>query len=75
MYQFNEEEYRKRMEWYVDARSGVFLHWGSMVIPARGEWMRSFEKVTDEEYQKYFNEFNPVDYDPKKWARMAKKPA
>ena len=34
--------------------------------------MRSFEKVTDEEYQKYFNEFNPVDYDPKKWARMAK---
>lgn len=22
--------------------------------------MRSFEKVTDEEYQKYFNEFNPV---------------
>lgn len=75
MYQFNEEEYRKRMEWYVDARFGMFLHWGLYAIPARGEWMRSFEKVTDEEYQKYFNEFNPVDYDPKKWARMAKKPA
>ena len=73
MYQFNEEEYRKRMEWYVDARFGMFLHWGLYAIPARGEWMRSFEKVTDEEYQKYFNEFNPVDYDPKKWARM--KPA
>ena len=72
MYQFNEEEYRKRMEWYVDARFGMFLHWGLYAIPARGEWMRSFEKVTDEEYQKYFNEFNPVDYDPKKWARMAK---
>ena len=62
MYQFNEEEYRKRMEWYVDARFGMFLHWGLYAIPARGEWMRSFEKVTDEEYQKYFNEFNPVDY-------------
>lgn len=72
MYQFNEEEYRKRMEWYVDARFGMFLHWGLYAIPARGEWMRSFEKVTDEEYQKYFNEFDPVDYDPKKWARMAK---
>ena len=59
MYQFNEEEYRKRMEWYVDARFGMFLHWGLYAIPARGEWMRSFEKVTDEEYQKYFNEFNP----------------
>ena len=55
MYQFNEEEYRKRMEWYVDARFGMFLHWGLYAIPARGEWMRSFEKVTDEEYQKYFN--------------------
>ena len=72
MYQFNEEEYRKRMEWYVDARFGMFLHWGLYAIPARGEWMRSFEKVTDEEYQKYFNEFNPVDYDPKIWARLAK---
>ena len=72
MYQFNKEEYRKWMEWYVDARFGMFLHWGLYAIPARGEWMRSFEKVTDEEYQKYFNEFNPVDYDPKKWARMAK---
>ena len=37
MYQFNEEEYRKRMEWYVDARFGMFLHWGLYAIPARGE--------------------------------------
>ena len=73
MYQFNEEEYRKRMEWYVDARFGMFLHWGLYAIPARGEWMRSFEKVTDEEYQKYFNEFNPVDYDPKKMGPYGKK--
>ena len=75
MYQFNEEEYRKRMEWYVDARFGMFLHWGLYAIPARGEWMRSFEKVTDEEYQKYFNEFNPVDYDPKNGHGWQKKPA
>lgn len=34
--------------------------------------MRSFEKLTDEEYQRYFDEFNPTDYDPKKWAHMAK---
>ena len=72
MYCFNEEEYQKRMEWYVNARFGMFLHWGLYAIPARGEWMRSFEKLTDEEYQRYFDEFNPTDYDPKKWAHMAK---
>ena len=72
MYSFNDEEYQKRMEWYVNARFGMFLHWGLYAIPARGEWMRSFEKLTDEEYQRYFDEFNPTDYDPKKWAHMAK---
>ena len=34
--------------------------------------MRSFEKLTDEEYERYFREFDPVDYDPKKWAKAAK---
>lgn len=72
MYQFQKEEYQKRMEWYVEARFGMFLHWGLYAIPGRGEWMRSFEKLTDEDYQKYFDEFNPVDYDPKKWAKTAK---
>ena len=73
MYSFNKEDYMKRMEWYTQARFGMFLHWGLYSIPARGEWMRSFEKLTDEEYGKYFEEFNPVDYDPKKWAKLAKK--
>ena len=73
MYSFNKEDYMKRMEWYTQARFGMFLHWGLYSIPARGEWIRSFEKLTDEEYGKYFEEFNPVDYDPKKWAKLAKK--
>ena len=73
MYSFNKEDYMKRMEWYTQARFGMFLHWGLYSIPARGEWIRSFEKLTDEEYGKYFEEFNPVDYDPKKWVKLAKK--
>lgn len=43
MYQFNREEYNKRMEWYLDARFGMFIHWGLYSIPARGEWVRSVE--------------------------------
>lgn len=72
MYVFDKEKYLKRMEWYTEARFGMFLHWGLYAIPARGEWMRSFEKVTNEAYQPYFDEFNPVDYNPREWARMAK---
>lgn len=72
MYAFDRNEYEKRMAWYTQARFGMFIHWGLYAIPARGEWIRSTERITKEEYMKYFREFDPVDYDPKKWARAAK---
>ena len=37
MYKFDRNEYNKRMEWYKDARFGMFIHWGLYSIPARGE--------------------------------------
>ena len=48
MYQFNREEYNKRMEWYVDARFGMFIHWGLYSIPARGEWRSEERRVGKE---------------------------
>ena len=38
MYKFDREAYDRRMEWYRDARFGMFIHWGLYAIPARGEW-------------------------------------
>jgi len=70
---FDREAYDKRMEWYLDARFGMFIHWGLYAIPARGEWVRSVEQMPKEDYMKYFREFDPVDYDPRKWARAAKR--
>lgn len=54
MYQFNREEYNKRMEWYVDARFGMFIHWGLYSIPARGEWVRSVEEIPKEGLHEIF---------------------
>lgn len=62
----------KRTKWMMQDRFGMFIHWGLYTIPARGEWYLSHEKITSEEYQKYFDEFDPVDYNPKEWARIAK---
>ena len=72
MYQFNRQEYEKRMEWFQEARFGMFIHWGLYAIPARGEWVRSTEQMPEEAYLPFFDEFDPVDYDPKQWARAAK---
>jgi len=61
-----------RTEWFRDARFGMFIHWGVYSIPARGEWVRSAEEMSIEDYQKYVDTFNPVDYSPREWARLAK---
>ncbi len=72
MYTFNRDAYEARMKWFLDARFGMFIHWGLYSIPARGEWVRSFEQIPKEKYMKYFYEFNPRDFCPEKWARLAK---
>jgi alpha-L-fucosidase len=61
-----------RTEWFREARFGMFVHWGLYAIPARGEWVMSEERISVDEYEKYFDEFNPEDYNPKEWARLAK---
>lgn len=66
------EQKSKRMAWWTDARFGMFIHWGLYALPARHEWVKNYERMTNEQYQKYFEEFNPDLYNPKEWARMAK---
>jgi alpha-L-fucosidase len=62
----------KRSQWFRQDRFGMFIHWGLYATPARGEWVRSVERISNEDYQQYFDTFNPSDYDPKKWARAAR---
>ncbi len=66
------DQKKKRMEWWTDARFGMFIHWGLYALPARHEWVKNNEWMTNEQYQKYFEEYNPDLYNPKEWARMAK---
>ncbi|MCX2492120.1 alpha-L-fucosidase [Pedobacter sp. PF22-3] len=65
-------EKTKRMEWWTDARFGMFIHWGLYALPARHEWVKSNEHITNENYQKYFDQFNPDLFNPKQWAKEAK---
>jgi alpha-L-fucosidase len=62
-----------RTEWFRQARFGMFIHWGLYAIPARGEWVRSVERIPQEEYLQYFEEFKAEEYRPKEWAALAKK--
>lgn len=71
-----------RMAWWREARFGMFIHWGVYAVPAGvykgqkinriGEWIMNRGKIPVAEYQQFAKEFNPVNYDPDAWVRMAK---
>jgi alpha-L-fucosidase len=70
--QETEAQREARMKWWTEARFGMFIHWGLYALPARHEWVKKQEAITEEAYQKYFDHFNPDLYNPKEWARLAK---
>lgn len=57
--------------WFVHDRFGMFIHWGLYAMPARHEWVKNREEITDEAYEPYFRYFNPVRFNPEKWADWA----
>jgi alpha-L-fucosidase len=63
---------KESLQWYLDARFGMFIHWGIYAIPARGEWVKQTESIREEAYQPFFETFDPLNYNPSEWARAAR---
>jgi alpha-L-fucosidase len=72
----------ERMEWWREARFGMFIHWGVYAVPAGyykgqainriGEWIMNRGKIPVAEYQEFAKQFNPVKYDADAWVQLAK---
>jgi len=62
---------RPSVSWFTEARLGMFIHWGLYALAARHEWVKNREELSDDHYQRYFENFNPDLYDPRDWARRA----
>ena len=67
-----EEEKKERLSWWINDRFGMFIHWGLYSLAARHEWIKQIERMDNDTYQKYFENFNPDLYNPKEWAKLAK---
>lgn len=61
-----------RTDWFVHDRFGLFIHFGIYSAGARHEWLKKRETMTTEQYQAYFDHFDPDLYDPRQWARDAR---
>ena len=68
----SEAQKALRLNWWTEARFGMFIHWGLYALPARHEWVKNAERMTNAQYQKYFELFDPDLYNPREWARTAK---
>lgn len=68
----------EKLDWFLDAKFGMFIHWGLYAGPAKGEWMMNKTAMSPEEYRKFAypesgDEYFAADkYDPNEWAQLAK---
>lgn len=72
-----------RMKWWEEARFGMFIHWGVYAqfggvyrgheqVRGGAEWIMNRSKIPVDEYQAMAGQFNPTQYNPDEWVRMAK---
>lgn len=71
-----------KMDWWKEARFGMFIHWGLYAVPAGvwngkevpgiGEWIMNRGKIPMADYQKLPAQFNPIQFNANEWVKLAK---
>ncbi|MDR2926588.1 MAG: alpha-L-fucosidase [Cytophagaceae bacterium] len=59
-------------QWFVDARFGMFIHFGPYSVLADGEWILETRPLKFHNYKNLQKLFNPQAFDAKEWVRIAK---
>ena len=61
-----------RLQWFREAKFGLFIHWGVYSMIGREEWARQLLQIPLAQYQDYADNFDPVGFNPDEWAALAK---
>jgi len=73
-----------RMQWWRDAKFGMFIHWGIYAVPAGiwdgkvvdakhgAEWIQCDALLTRAQYEPYARQFNPTKFNATEWAGIAR---
>ncbi len=61
----------RRMQWFADAKFGVFIHWGIYAVDGIDEsWSFFNGKISHADYMKQLAGFTAARYDPQAWADL-----
>ncbi|MEN8193998.1 MAG: alpha-L-fucosidase [Bacteroidota bacterium] len=74
------KSYANDMNWWQEARFGLFIHWGLYAVPAgnwngetnHAEWIRTTAKIPIDTYDNFREQFNPVKFNADEWVKTAK---
>lgn len=79
-----EPEVRTKLEKWQNQKFGIILHWGLYSVPGiieswsicSEDWIERDSTIPYEDYKKWYwgqaAKFNPVNFNPERWARVAK---
>lgn len=68
-----------KMQWFLDSKYGLFIHWGLYAGPAQGEWYMRNKSISIDDYRKLaYKEsgdsyFSAESFDAAEWADLAKR--
>ncbi|GAA4156403.1 hypothetical protein GCM10022217_15380 [Chryseobacterium ginsenosidimutans] len=63
----------KKMEWFQDAKLGIFIHWGIYSVDGISEsWAFFNNYINHENYMKQLNGFSASHYKPDEWVKLIK---
>lgn len=76
-----DQAHDERMQWFTDAKFGLFIHygvysilggeWKGKPIQKYAEWIQRWGEITPEEYVPYASQFSPDALDADAWVKQA----